>query len=169
MIGQWKKSAAMAAVALAFTASAGAAQVTLSLAGGPSFPTGSGHHLDMGYHVQVGGELGLPLLPVGVRIDGMFNRFGEDHGNYDVLSGTANAILNIPMLLFTPYIIGGVGMYSTKDDAHGGERETNAGINIGAGARLGLPGLGVFVEARVHNPFGDDALRFVPLSFGVRF
>jgi hypothetical protein len=168
MMRQWKMAVAVAAVAVAFSAGDAAAQMRLSVAGGPSFPTGDDQHLDMGFHVQVAGELGMPMLPFGLRLDGMFNRFGEDHGNYDVLSGTANAIFNIPMAGLSPYLIGGVGIYSAEDQAHGDERETNFGINAGVGVRLGLPGLGVFVEARVHNPLGD-ALRFIPLSFGVRF
>jgi hypothetical protein len=165
---QWKTMAAVVALALVVPAAA-SAQVRLSVAGGPSFPTGADHHLEMGFHVQLAGELGMPALPFGVRLDGMFNRFNEDHGHYDVLSGTANAIFNIPLAGFTPYVIGGLGLYAAEDEAHGHERETNFGVNLGVGANLGLPGLGVFVEARVHNPLGGDALRFIPLSFGVRF
>ncbi|HSJ24545.1 MAG TPA: outer membrane beta-barrel protein [Longimicrobiales bacterium] len=165
---QWTMAVAVMAAAVAFSAADAQAQVRISAAGGPSFPTGE-NHLDMGFHVQLAGELGVPMLPFGFRVDGMFNRFSEDHGNYDVLSGTANAIFNIPMVGLTPYIIGGVGVYSAEDHAHDEERETNLGVNIGAGARLPLPGLGVFVEARYHAPFGDHALRFVPVSFGIRF
>jgi hypothetical protein len=42
----WKITAAAAALALAFTAGDAAAQVRLSIGGGPSFPLGSDHHLD---------------------------------------------------------------------------------------------------------------------------
>jgi hypothetical protein len=166
---QWKMTVAVAALAMAFTAADSAAQVRLSLAGGPSFPTGGDHHLDMGFHVQLAGELSAPALPFGLRLDGAFNRFGEDHGNFDVFSGTANALFNLPMTGLTPYLIAGAGLYSSVDQAHDNERVNNFGVNAGVGVNLGLPGLGVFVEARVHNPFGDEALRFVPLSFGVRF
>jgi hypothetical protein len=169
MMKNWKMAFAAAAVAVAFSASDAAAQVRLSVAGGPSFPTGGDHHLETGFHVQLAGELGMRLLPFGVRLDGAFNRFNEDHGHFDVMSGTANAVINLPMTGLTPYIIAGGGLYAWEDEAHGGERTTSFGVNAGVGARLSLPGLGVFVEARVHNPFGDDALRFIPLSFGVRF
>jgi opacity protein-like surface antigen len=165
----WKITAAAAALAFAFPAGDAAAQVRLSLGAGPSFPLGSDHHLDMGFNVQAGAEFGLPLLPFGVRVDGSFNRFGEDHGNYDVLAGTANAILRIPMVGLSPYIIGGLGMYGAKDSAHGEERETNLGFNVGAGANLALPGLGVFAEMRLHSPSGGEQIRFVPLTLGFRF
>jgi opacity protein-like surface antigen len=165
----WKILVAAAAVTLAFSAGDADAQVRLSLAGGPSFPLGSDNHLEMGYHAQLGAELGVPLLPFGVRVDGAFNRFNEDHGHYDVLAGTANAILRVPMIGFSPYLIGGVGMYGAKDEAHGNERETNFGFNVGAGANFALPGLGIFVEARLHNPTGGEQIRFVPVSLGFRF
>jgi hypothetical protein len=164
----WKTAIAIAAVALTASAADAAAQVRLSIAGGPSFPTGSDNHLDTGYHVQVGGDLSLPLLPFGLRLDGAFNRFTEDHGNYDVLHGTASGVFSIPLVLFTPYIIGGIGMYSAEDAAHGGDRETNLGANIGAGVRLPLPGLSVFAEARLHAPF-EGGQRFIPVSLGFRF
>jgi opacity protein-like surface antigen len=169
MIRHWKTAAVMVAAALAFSAADASAQVRLSLAGGPSFPLGD-NHLDMGFHVQLGAEVGVPALPFGVRFDGMFNRFTEDDpGNFDVMSGTANAIFNIPLVGFSPYVIGGLGVYAVEDAPHDRPRETNLGFNIGAGASLPLPGLGVFVEARLHNTFGDNSFRFVPLSFGVRF
>jgi hypothetical protein len=164
----WKAAVAVAALAMAGSAGDAAAQVRLSVAGGPSFPTGD-HHLDTGYHVQVGADFSLPMIPIGLRVDGAFNRFAEDHGHYQVLNGSINGILNIPLLVATPYIIGGVGLYSAEDEAHGGERETGAGVNVGAGVRLPLPGLAVFAEARLHHPFDSDQLRFVPLSIGIRF
>jgi hypothetical protein len=168
MIRHWKTAVAVAAVAMVASAGDAAAQVRLSVAGGPSFPTGD-HHLETGYHVQVGADFGLPLLPMGLRVDGAFNRFNEDHGHYQVLNGSINGVLNIPLVVAAPYLIGGVGVYSAEDEAHGDERETGLGLNAGAGLRLPLPGLAVFAEARLHYPLDDHQLRFVPLSIGIRF
>jgi opacity protein-like surface antigen len=159
---------AVAVVLMGVSATDSAAQVRFSVAGGPSFATGD-QHLDTGYHVQLSAGFAALALPVALRVDGAFNRFTEAHGNYDVLSGTLNGILNVPLAVASPYIIGGVGAYSAEDQAHGDERETNLGLNIGGGIRLPLPGLSVFVEARYHHPFGDEAIGFVPLSFGIRF
>ena len=50
-----------------------------------------------------------------------------------------------------------------------GASATEAAWNVGAGVRLGLPGLGVFAEARLHNVFTEgDASRFVPVTLGIR-
>jgi hypothetical protein len=159
---------AAAVVLMGVSATDGAAQVRFSVAGGPSFATGD-HPLDTGYHVQLSAGFPALTLPVALRADGAFNRFTENRSNYDVLSGTLNGILNVPLAVASPYIIGGAGVYSIEDKAHGDPRETNLGLNIGGGIRLPLPGLSVFVEARYHHPFGDDATGFVPLSFGIRF
>lgn len=168
-MNNWKIAVAAAAFVTAFAASDAAAQVSFGIAGGPSFATGGDHHLDTGYHVQLSAGFTPATLPFGVRVDGAFNRFSEDHGNYDVLKGTLNGVLNVPLATVAPYIIGGIGAYSAEDQAHGDERETKLGVNIGGGIRLPLPGLSVFVEARYHHPFGDEAVRFVPVSFGIRF
>jgi hypothetical protein len=168
-MNNWKAVIAVAGTLVAITAAEGAAQVNLSVAGGPSFPTGSDQHLDTGFNVQLSAGFSLPLLPFGVRADGAFNRFTEDHGNFDVLSGTLNGLIRLPLPGISPYLIAGGGLYSVKDEAHGDERETNFGVNGGVGVRLPLPGLSVFAEARYHAPFGDEAVRFIPVSLGIRF
>jgi hypothetical protein len=167
-MSNWKSVAAVAAVALVAFSTEAAAQVRLSVAGGPSFATNA-DHLDTGYHVQVGADMGLPLLPFGIRLDGAYNRFPEEHGNTNVFHGSLAGVFNIPLVLATPYLIGGVGAYASRDEAHGDNRETNLGYNVGAGVRLPLPGLSVFAEARFHAPFEGGELRFVPLSLGFRF
>lgn len=172
-----RMSFAAVAVALAFSASAAQAQIGFAVAGGPTFATGDlGEGLDMGYHAQVSASFSLPVLPVGLQADGMFTRFGvsdTDDANMQLLSGSLNAVLNIPTVGIVPYIIGGVGFYNTKLDIEGldSESETDMGVNVGAGVRLGLPGIGgVFAESRLHNVFGDgDSFRFVPVSLGIRF
>lgn len=171
----------IATVALTASASAASAQIGLSLAGGPTVAMGTiGDVVDMGYHAQLSASLSVPLLPVGVRVDAMFNQFPETGHDADfrVLSGTVNAVLSMPSIGITPYLIGGVGAYNSKfieDEAlghnHGEETSgTNIGANLGAGVRFALPGLAVFGEARLHNLFNEgDATRFAPISVGIRF
>ncbi|MGH7448988.1 MAG: outer membrane beta-barrel protein [Longimicrobiales bacterium] len=177
MIRSVRAAFTVAAVSLAVSATAAQAQIGFSIAGGPSFATGDfGEGLDMGYHAKVAASFSLPLLPIGLQADGMWTRFDvsdTDDAKVQILNGSLNAVLNIPSVGITPYIIGGVGLYNTEIDlgAFGSGKETDMGVNVGAGVRLGLPGLGgVFAEARLHNVFGDeDSYRFVPVSLGIRF
>lgn len=162
------------AVALAAATAPAAAQINLSIGGGPSFPVGDlGDVADMGFNGQISAALAVPMIPVGVRIDGMINQFGFTDSDVDmrVLSGTVNGVLRIPMVVASPYVIGGVGMYNSDlGDAEelDVESETDFGANIGLGVRFNLPGLAVFGEARMHNIFSDgESIRFVPLTIGL--
>jgi opacity protein-like surface antigen len=175
MIRFVRSAVIISAVALAVNASSADAQVNFAIGGGPTIGIGDlGDATDMGYHGQLSVGFGVPVLPVGLRADGMFTRLpfaGEGDGNFQVLSGTLNAVLNIPSVGITPYVIGGVGFYNTKFDMDevDSESETDVGVNVGAGVRFGLPGLGVFVEGRLHNIFGDgDSVRMVPITLGIR-
>lgn len=162
----------VATMVLAASASAASAQIGLAAAGGPTVALGAlGDAVDMGYHAQLSASLSVPLLPLSARVDAMFNQFpqtGVDH-NVRMLSGSVNAILSIPSILITPYLIGGVGAYRSSGTAAAGS-STDFGANLGGGLRLGLPGLSVFGEARVHSLFNEgDATRFAPISLGIRF
>ena len=165
------------AAALAFSAAETQAQIGFSIAGGPSFATGdAGDLLDMGYHAKVAASFSLPLLPIGLEADAMWTQFDYsdiEDASSRILSGSLNAVINLPTPVITPYLIGGVGMYNGKDDVPGldTESENEVGVNAGVGVRLGLVGLGgVFAEARLHNIFTEgESTRFVPVSLGIRF
>ena len=167
---------AIVAAGLSLGAHDAAAQVRLSVAGGPSFPVSHlADEMNTGFNVLVGAGLSVPVLPVGLRVDGMLNQFPEagHDGNFRVISGSVNAILDIPMVVARPYIIGGLGVYNsrfTDDHDHGDEGSTtNLGANIGAGVRVGLQGISVFAETRLHNIFSEgEQARFIPLSVGIR-
>jgi hypothetical protein len=174
MIRGWKSAAALVALVVA-AASPASAQIGFGIAGGPSFGLGDSFSAyDMGYHVQGSASLSIPLIPIGVRVDGLYNRFPSDGATFQTLGGSVNGILSIPSVGITPYVIGGVGMYKNKVDFENNDdtSTTDFGVNIGAGVKLGLPGLGVYVEGRLHNIFGDEgagSLRFAPLSIGLKF
>ena len=167
-------------VALAVTATGANAQI--SLGGGPSHALGSlGDATKTGYHVLLSAGLSVPLIPIALRVDGAWNQFPYVGADADarILSGTANAVLSLPSLGITPYVIGGLGVYNQRTEVPAGTQpapdeetasSTDIGANVGAGIRIGLPGLSAFAEARLHNIFTDgDATRFVPLSIGLRF
>ena len=160
--------------AIAVAAGATEASAQISIGAGPSFAMGDlGDGLDMGYHAQVSLGFGLPMLPIGLQADVGLNRFAVsdiDDANFQTIHGAVNAVINLPTPGITPYLIGGVGYYNLKFDIAGEDADTNDfGINVGGGVRLGLPGLGVFAEARLHNVFTEgESSRFLPVTLGIR-
>src|SRR5690606_20171687 len=106
---------------------------------------------------------------------GLYNKHPGDIEEYRASAGTVNAVLSIPSIGITPYVIGGIGMYNQKhsdveDVGHDHESTTDLGFNGGAGIRIGLPGLSVFAEARIHHIPGDtESHRFAPITLGLRF
>lgn len=176
MISHWKSIAAATVIATAVSAGSASAQIGWALGGGPSFATGDlGDVVDTGYNVQASANLSLPLLPVGIRIDGLFNKHPGEFESHRTIAGNVNAVFSIPSIGITPYVIGGVGMYNSKLDdnedlGHEHESTSDFGFNIGAGVRLGLPGLAVFGEARLHSIQAEGgSVRFVPVTLGIRF
>ena len=149
--------------------------VSFGIAAGASMPTG-----DFGDDVKTGFNFGATLgfqpamLPVGVRIDALYNSFESDIGDesFSVLSATANAVVSIPMAsmpMVSPYLIGGLGLYSA-DPGGDFDRENEFGWNIGGGLRFNLAGFGTFLEAR-YNRFSveDDDFSYIPITFGIMF
>lgn len=179
MISHWKSIAAATVIGLAVSATGASAQIGWAIGGGPSFATGDlGDVVDMGYNVQGSASLSIPVLPVGIRIDGLYNKHpSEFDENHRTFAGNVNAVFSFPSIGITPYVIGGLGMYNTKiehdDDqevGHDHESSSDVGFNIGAGVRLGLPGLSVFGEARLHSISAEGgSVRFVPVTLGIRF
>lgn len=159
------------AVGLAAAAEAGA-QVQMGIGGGPSFPVGDlADEADPGFNVQVGARVGIPLFPVGVRVDGLYNRWSGHDGNSNVLGGTAAAELSLPGIIISPYFLAGPGYYRASV-AHGDhqDEESGVGYTAGLGARFGLLGYGVFAEARLHHmPVHGESIQFIPVTFGINF
>lgn len=185
-----------AAAALALVAAPASAQsgVNFGVGGGASIPLG-----DFADEAVGGAEIGYQgtafvgfqggaNLPVGFRIDGMFQRFGLNDDaigggdfdvNYQLISGTANVVYEFATseeTRFKPYLIGGGGIYNldTKgDDADdlGFEGDaTKFGLNAGAGFNFAFGNVGLFLEGRFHNVFTEDNnTNFIPITLGLRF
>jgi opacity protein-like surface antigen len=201
---------AAAAVALAATAAPATAQSIvgvrvfhLGARGGVSVPQGDFAGTDVdGLNATTGFNAGVllaitpPALPLGLRIEGSYDRFGVDFGdvpeldgvdaNWNILSGTVNATLAVPTAgPVQPYLIGGVGMYKTElkvSDAGSSFSvdDTQVGFNGGAGLRFRLGVISSFVEARFHTTTIEldldemgttesQRINFVPVSFGIVF
>ena len=170
-----------AAAALTVGAATARAQspVKFGIAGGVALPVSDlAEGYDAGYNGTVTLALNAPLLPLGLRVDGMFNRLSaNDDGallglpDLDVSSVNANLTYNlIPLPAAKVYLIGGAGYYSTKLRDTGLDAEGNMGYNGGVGVRLGM-GTQIFVEGRYHrvNLDDDGKLEFVPVTIGFMF
>ena len=93
---------------------------------------------------QLGAQLTLPLLPLGLRADALLVGTKLDTDN---LSYNVNAVAVMPLPLVQPYAIAGRGRYVL---APGAPKEM--GWNYGAGARVGVSRIGAFLEIRRHEP-----------------
>ena len=187
MKGFYKGLVAFAFVAAATTSVAEAQGVGFNVGGGLSMPLGDfGDVADMGFHGMAGVAFQPEGLPIGIRVDGMYQTFGASDdfaGPFDlgvrIVSGTANAVYTFTtseMSTFHPYLIGGVGMYNfaiTGDDAEDlglDESETEFGINAGAGFNFAAgESINLFVEGRFHNVFTEgESTNLIPITVGVR-
>lgn len=208
----------MIGLGLLVAASAAGAQapatrdVRFGVAGGASFSTGTlgSDWGETGWHLQGALQLAPAGLPFGIRAELLYHRMGEkseslfDPGTGETYSlamrpsftgGTANMVWSFPAQpasTIRPYLIGGLGVYSTRLDVtydlgsiggagSGNDSKTSVGLNAGGGVQFQLGTLDAFVEARFHNVF--DALpdmnsesvdrtksaTFVPISFGLLF
>lgn len=138
---------------------------------GPVFPVRSFRNdVNTGFTVDALVEARLPVLPVGLRFEGGYTRFGikntTDHVR--VISGSANVVYRlspIALTLVRPYLIGGVGIYNVSQD-----RGTKAGVNIGGGVAVPVVAVTAFADARFTEIFADQPrINTIPIRFGVRF
>jgi hypothetical protein len=156
-----------------------ASPIRFNVNAGAALPVGTlaeegadGGNAELGFHLGAGLELRPPLMPVGLRFDGAFDRMGiqDIDAAWSIWSLTANAVVS-PMA--SPlYFIGGIGFYGVDITGEGldFESETEFGFNLGAGFSLPLTGFSAFVEARWHNVnTPEDNLQFIPIVFGLRF
>jgi hypothetical protein len=153
--------------------------------GGGSIPVGRLKDAqNSGFNGLVSLALGVAELPIGIRIDGIYNRF-PGSGASSRTTGTANTssfrvtgvlgnlIFAFPGTTTKAYVITGGGFYYTKLDAVGAESERDAGLNAGAGFTFGLGPIASFVEARYHfirrPPEKGGVIHFVPITLGIMF
>jgi opacity protein-like surface antigen len=173
---------------VALTAGQAAAQtpVSFGLGGGVTIPLGSTSDvLKTGWHGMALVRFKPAASPVGFQVDGMYQRLGFSdeteaaigEGKAQVINGTANVVFSFPVseeTRFRPYLIGGVGIYSTKfklDSGVDSDSESDFGFNAGAGFDVGFGGGTFFVEGRFHNVLVSDFddTKFIPITVGLRF
>jgi hypothetical protein len=175
-------------VAVLVSAQAVQAQTSMSLGlgGGAAVPTGTmSDGAKTGWSSEVVARVKPAASPVGLQLDGFYNRFALDgiDGNSRMIGGTANAVLAFPIAgRAHPYLIGGVGVYNGKTTVTGlgsSESETKFGANAGAGLDVGLgKSAALFAEGRLHAIFNgvtdlntaqDGTAYMVPVTLGLRW
>jgi hypothetical protein len=151
---------------------------SLGIAGGATQPMSDlKNGVDMGYNATAALGINVPLIPVGLRIDGAYNQFGAKEGiagKLRVVSATGNVVWRLPSVVISPYLIGGAGIYMSAVTGLTTKTETsnNFGWNAGAGLNLPLSVFHAFVEARynrVKSDTGTGHMEFVPVTFGLMF
>jgi outer membrane protein with beta-barrel domain len=132
---------------------------------------------NMGYNGTVALGINVPLIPLGLRVDGAYNQFGEKAGinsKLHVISATGNVVWSLPLVVVSPYLIGGAGLYMTTATSTGAtsasQTDKHFGWNAGAGIKLPLAMFKAFVEARYNRVTLDSGtMQFVPLTVGIMF
>lgn len=172
------RAAAAVAVFTVISAAPVAAQVAnpigFNVRAGAALPVGEDSDgINTGFTIGAGLTMRPAMLPVGLRFDGDYNRFGtkDIEGDVTIWALTANAELAPAAMPI--YFIGGLGFYSSKVSLEGlgeSDSETDLGFNGGVGLRLPLTGFSTFVEARYHS-IGSEGGRtnYIPIVFGVNF
>lgn len=175
--------------ALTVFASASSAQsakaISVGISGGAAIPLGDfGDFYTTGYNGTASLMFNSVGTPLGIRIDGMYNKLSvkDDASitipgvgvvdNSTILGANANLVYALPGTGIRPYLIGGGGVYSLKVNVDGADTdsETKGGVNGGIGASFPLSGFNTFIEARLHHIFTDGAAtQFVPVTFGISF
>jgi hypothetical protein len=166
------------AAAVAMTAGASNASAQFSSnpfqiggAAGIAFPSGDlSDAVNTGYNVTLAVGYKPRLLPIGVRVEAAYNEFGGEGGfdNINIPAFTGNVVYTLPSVSFSPYIIGGAGLYTPNIDVGGG-RENHFGFNVGGGIKIPLStSFETFVEARYNRLSVDNGnLTFIPITVGI--
>jgi hypothetical protein len=150
----------------------------LGIAGGAAQPMSDlKDGANMGFNATAAMGINLPFIPVGLRVDGAYNQFGEKAGigaKLHVVSATGNVVWRLPSVGISPYLIGGAGLYMATATSTGAvsasTTDNHLGWNAGAGINLPLSVFKAFVEAR-YNSYSTDAgsVKFVPVTLGIMF
>lgn len=164
---------AVAATSIACGATAAAQSARFGLGGGLISPMGDYKDQDKtGWHALGKVDIGIPMSPVGVRVDAMYGQTSHKSpvtGNTKLVGGTASLVWKIPTAVpgLKPYVVGGAGLYNVNP---GGGSETKFTWGGGLGASIGVGPIHGFAEARYMSiQFTGGSLKFIPLTVGLSF
>jgi hypothetical protein len=177
-------AAAFIGVVAVSTQSAAQKSYAVGIGGGASIPVGTMSDTQKtGVNGLVSLALGVPELPIGVRIDGIYNNLPRTAATVPAgSSGTSslriigvlgNAVYAFSGTSVKTYLMAGGGLYNTRLDVEGTKSENHLGLNAGAGMTFGFGPIASFFEARYHfisrQPAQGGVLHFVPITFGFMF
>ncbi len=166
--------AMMAATTRGASAQSSANPFQIGASAGVAIPTGDlSNTANMGYNVTVMAGYRPLYTPLAVRVEAAYNQFGlkNTSGNVNIPAFTGNLVYELPGVSFSPYVIGGAGLYRTNVDFTGGGSggENRFGFNVGGGVKLPLStSFETLLEARyshVNAPSGS--LSFIPITIGI--
>ena len=160
--------------AAALAAAPAQAQMSLNIGGGLTLPTGElADATSQGFHGLVGVRAALPVLPVHVRVDGLYSRLPLAGFGADMSTVGATAALGYDIVPVGPaklYAMAGGGYYWSKAEVPGSERVGDIGWNAGAGFRFNLMAAKLFAEARYHAISTEGGtMSTTPISIGITF
>ena len=151
--------------------------LTLGVSGGLSLPTGDfTEGLESGYNLTGHVYLKPATFPsLRFRGDVSFDKWNAEAnnaGSFRSLGIVANAMYEFPTSgtsIARPYLLGGLGAFNAKA-SEADDSDTNIGVQLGGGLNFQLSGFTTFAEAKFVNVFTDgSSLRYIPITFGVRF
>jgi hypothetical protein len=153
----------------------------LAVGGGAAIPVGKVSSTQKtGYNGIIALAIGVAELPIGIRLDGIYNNIpsrvaagGPSSADLRVIGALGNLIFAFSGTNAKPYAIVGGGLYNTRVDTTGAKSENYFGVNAGLGATFGVGPFAIFLESRYHSITRKVAkggvLQFVPVTIGLMF
>jgi hypothetical protein len=175
---------AVSALALILLSGQASGQKTyaLGIGGGAAIPVGKlSDTQTTGFNGIAALALGVAELPIGVRLDVIYNDFPRKSVTspptntyaFRVAGVLGNLIYTFPGTTAKTYLVTGGGLYNTRLDIAGTKSENHWGLNAGVGVTFALGPVASFLESRYHfisrEPTKGGVIHFVPITFGLMF
>jgi hypothetical protein len=154
----------------------------IALGGGTTIPVGKlGDVQSTGYNGIVALAMGVAELPIGIRIDGVYNTLksrtvpvgGPSSSDVRIMGALGNLVLALRGTSAKPYLLVGGGLYNIKSDVPGAKSNNHYGFNAGIGATFAFGPFATFLESRYHTISRKDdkggVAQFIPITVGLMF
>jgi opacity protein-like surface antigen len=161
---------------LLLTAGSLAAQSSVWLGGGPTFPMSDyGDYAKTGWMASAGFGLGLGSTgKLGLQFEGLYgSNSHEDEGDKTTLYG---GMVNLAYQLgntakLHPYVFGGGGLlvhkYGSDTSPADGESDSKFTYQIGGGLDIPMKSFGLWVDIRYLARVEDYSTALIPIMFGI--